>query len=63
MRASGGFIGVSEVWLVPGVEEQIAARPGVSGHGGQKAKNPHALPAEPPPSGAPAAAPASAPSL
>lgn len=43
MRASGGFVGVSEVWLVPGVEEQINSRPGVSGHGGQKAKNPHAI--------------------
>ena len=46
MRASGGFVGVSEVWLVPGVEEQINSRPGVSGHGGQKAKNPHAVAAE-----------------
>lgn len=54
MKASGAFIGVSEVWLVPGVEEQIEARPGVSGHGGQKAKNPHALPD---PAAAPAAAP------
>jgi hypothetical protein len=36
---------------VPGVEEQINSRPGVSGHGGQKAKNPHAVAVE----GAPAA--------
>lgn len=56
MRASGGFVGVSEVWLVPGVEEQINSRPGVSGHGGQKAKNPHAIAAE----GGPASGPASA---
>lgn len=44
LKAAAGFVSVTEVWDVPGVEEAIASRPGASGHGaGRRAQNPHAV--------------------
>ncbi len=40
-RTGKDYTSVTEIWEVPGVTEAIASRPGVSGHGGAAATNPH----------------------
>lgn len=49
LKAAGDFVSVNERWDVPGVEAQVAAREGTTGHGftgpaaATPAKNPHVL--------------------